>query len=226
MQLHNLHSWDLEPKEAVKCQNLLSKKILFTPTFKRIAIIAGVDASYRNGFVIGGITILKYPELTILSQEYAIKEIHFPYISGLLTFREGPVLVDLLSKIKLNPDIILFDGQGIAHPRKMGIATHMGLFLDMPTIGCAKSRLVGKYTEPGTRKGCYSLLFHKGEIIGAVVRTRDKTKPLFISPGNHMNLEKAIEITLSCTPKYRIPEPIRQTHLFVNKIKNEIFGLK
>lgn len=219
MQLHNLHSWDLQPKEAVKYQKLLSKKISFLPNYNHISLIAGVDASYKNGFVIGGITILKYPELTLLTQEYAIKQINFPYISGLLTFREGPVLIDLLSKVKINPDIIMFDGQGIAHPRQMGIATHMGLLLDKPTIGCAKSRLVGKYAEPGIQKGCYSLLSHKGKVVGAVVRTRDKTKPLFISPGNHMNLEKAIKITLSSTAKYRIPEPIRRTHLLVNQIK-------
>jgi len=179
MKLHNLHSWDLQPKEAVKCQELLSKKISFSPTFNQINLVAGVDASYSQGYVIGGITILKYPELTLLSQEYTIKQIHFPYISGLLTFREGPVISELFQKIKWNPDVILFDGQGIAHPRKMGIAAHMGLILDKPTIGCAKSRLVGKYIEPEAGKGSYSLLSYKGETVGAVVRTRENTKPVF-----------------------------------------------
>ena len=224
MQLNNLHSWDIPPKEAIKCQRGLIPKITFSSDFNHIRLIAGVDASYHKDFIIGGITLLRYPELTLLDREYRLKKVEFPYVSGLLTFREGPVFVDLFRKANWNPDIILFDGQGIAHPRRMGIATHMGLWLDRPTIGCAKSRLIGHYTTPGLRKGNYSFLFHKGMIIGAVLRTRDHVKPLFISPGNHMNLEKAIQITLSCISKYRIPEPVRQAHLFVNQIKRESFG--
>lgn len=224
MQLNDLHSWNISPKEAVKCQKELIPKIKLSPDCHHIRTIAGADASYQNGFIIGGITLLGYPELTLLDREYRLKKVKFPYVSGLLTFREGPVFIDLFRKINWTPDIILFDGQGIAHPRCMGIATHMGLWLDRPTIGCAKSRLIGSYASPGLRKGDYSLLFHKGMIIGAVLRTRDHVKPLFISPGNHINLEKAIQVTLSCISKYRIPEPVRQAHLFVNQIKRETFG--
>ena len=224
MQLNELHPWDLSPKEAVECQKSLIPKITLSPGFHHIRTIAGADASYQKGFIIGGIILLSYPDLTLLDRKYRLKKVEFPYVSGLLTFREGPVFLDLFRTINWEPDIILFDGQGIAHPRCMGIATHMGIWLDRPTIGCAKSRLIGSYASPGLRKGDYSLLFHKGRVIGAVLRTREQVKPLFISPGNHMNLEKSIEITLSCLSRYRIPEPVRQAHLLVNQIKRDSFG--
>lgn len=223
MQLKELHSWDVKPEEAVKCQKRLLQKISFSPTFNKIELIAGVDASYQNGYIIGGIVILKYPELSVLDRKYIINKVNFPYRSGLLTFREGPALVNLFKKVEWNPDIIFFDGQGYAHPRRMGIATHLGLFLDRATIGCAKSRLIGNYKKPGNKKGCYSPLLHKEIVIGAVLRTRDNVKPIFVSSGNHINLKKAIEITLSCTTKFRIPEPIREAHLFVNKIRKNLW---
>ncbi|HKK83653.1 MAG TPA: endonuclease V [Atribacterota bacterium] len=199
------------------------KKISFSPTFNHIKLIAGVDASYQSGYIIGGIVILKYPELSILDRKYIINKVNFPYRSGLLTLREGPALINLFKKVEWNPDIIFFDGQGYAHPRRMGIATHLGLFLDRATIGCAKSRLIGDYTEPGNKKGCYSPLLHKEIVIGTVLRTRDNVKPIFVSSGNHINLKKAIEITLSCTTKFRIPVPIREAHLFVNKIRKNLW---
>lgn len=219
MQIKDIHPWNVEPKKAVEFQRKLIEKISFVPTNNHIKLIAGVDASYKKEYIIGGIVILKYPELIILDRDFIISKVSFPYIPGLLTFREAPVLLKLFKKIKWNPDIIFFDGQGYAHPRKMGIATHIGLFLDQPTIGCAKSRLTGEYSKPGNEKGSYSLLYDKGMVIGAVLRTRDNVKPIFVSPGNHMNLKKAIKITLSCTTSYRIPEPVRQADLFVNKIK-------
>jgi len=223
VQLKELHPWNVEPEEAVNCQKRLLQKISFSPTFNHIELIAGVDASYQNGYIVGGIVILKYPELSVLDREYVINKVNFPYRSGLLTFREGPALINLFKKIEWNPDIIFFDGQGYAHPRRMGIATHLGLFLDRATIGCAKSRLIGNYTKPGNKKGCYSLLSHKEKVIGAVLRTRDNVKPIFVSSGNHINLKKAIEITLSCTTKFRIPEPVREAHLFVNKMRKNLW---
>jgi deoxyribonuclease V len=223
VQLQVLHPWNVTPEEAVKYQRKLLKKISFSPTFNHIGLIAGVDASYQNGYIIGGIVILKYPELSVLDREYVINKVNFPYRSGLLTFREGPALINLFKKIGWNPDIIFFDGQGYAHPRRMGIATHLGLFLDRATIGCAKSRLIGNYKKPGNKKGCYSPLLHKETVIGAVLRTRDNVKPIFVSSGNHINLKKAIEITLSCTTKFRIPEPVREAHLFVNKIRKNLW---
>ena len=221
MHFLKLHPWHIPPDWAVIYQKRLSRYISLVPNFTQIRIIAGVDASYNKQNIIGGIAILTYPDLTLLDYDSEVKPVNFPYIPGLLTFREGPVLIELFRKIKWNPDVIFFDRQGIAHPRRMGIATHMGLLLDRPTIGCAKSHLTGNYTKPGKHKGSYSILFHKDSIIGAVVRTRNNVKPVFVSPGNHINLEKAIELTLSCTVSYRIPEPIRQAHILVQKIKKE-----
>jgi deoxyribonuclease V len=222
LKIKKLHPWNVEPKKAVEYQRKLREKISFTSTNNHIRLIAGVDASYQSGYIIGGIVILKYPELTLLDREYIINKVEFPYRSGLLTFREGPALINLFKKVEWEPDIIFFDGQGYAHPRRMGIATHLGLFLDRATIGCAKSRLIGDYTEPGNKKGCYSLLLHKETVIGVVLRTRDNVKPIFVSSGNHINLKKAINVTLVCTINYRIPEPVRQADLFVNKIKKEL----
>jgi deoxyribonuclease V len=222
LNIKHIHPWNVEPKKAVEYQRKLREKISFTSTYNRIKLIAGVDASYKKERIIGGIVILKYPELIILDRDFVVTKVSFPYIPGLLTFREAPALIKLFKKIKWNPDIIFFDGQGYAHPRRMGIATHIGLFLDQSTIGCAKSRLTGEYTNPGNKKGCYSQLLDKEKVIGAVLRTRDNVKPIFVSPGNHINLSKAINITLLCTTNYRIPEPTRQADLFVNKIKKEL----
>lgn len=162
-----------------------------------------------------------FPRLEILEKKFFVSQVVFPYIPGLLSFREAPLLLGALAKIKREPDIILFDGQGIAHPRRMGIATHLGLFLEKPTIGCAKSLLVGKYLHPGGRKGSYSLLEDKGEVIGAAVRTRKEKKPVFVSPGDGIDLMTSIEIVLRCTGRYRLPEPLRQAHLLVKEIREE-----
>ncbi len=222
MRVLKLHPWHITPDQAILYQKRLAQYISFLPNFTQIKIIAGVDASYKNQLIIGGIAILNYPDLRLLDYYYEIDTANFPYISGLLTFREGPVILTLMQKIKWNPDLIFFDGQGIAHPRKMGIATHLGLLLGRPTIGCAKSALIGTYVLPGERKGSYSLLLHKGSVIGAVVRTQDKLKPVFVSPGHFINLEKSIELTLSCATCYRLPEPIRQAHILVQEVKRSI----
>ena len=165
--------------------------------------------------------VLGFPRLEILEKKFFVCQVDFPYIPGLLSFREAPPLLGALAKIRREPDIILFDGQGIAHPRRMGIATHLGLFLEKPTIGCAKSLLVGKYLPPGGEQGSYSPLTDKGQVIGAVVRTRREKKPVFVSPGDRIDLMASIEIVLQCTGKYRLPEPLRQAHLLVKEIREE-----
>ena len=225
MQVNVSHAWNVSPAEAIQWQKKLSNSIRLLPVVNTQSIkrIAGVDVCYRNGYAIGGIVLFRYPELSIIDRQYLIQKITFPYISGLLTFREGPVLTRLFQKISRSPDVIIFDGQGIAHPRQMGIATHLGLFIDCPTIGCAKSRLVGNFGEPDQRKGHFSDLNYQGKTIGAVLRTKNNVKPVFISPGNHINLQQSIEIILNCIRQYRIPVPTRQAHLFVNQIKVEFF---
>ncbi len=222
MKYLNLHSWEVNPKEAIQLQKELKKKISLKKSFNQVKKVAGADVSYYQNKMIAGVIIFKFSNLEVIEKQSFISSINFPYIPGLLTFREGPSLLEAFKKIKVEPDIILFDGQGIAHPRRMGIATHLGLFLDKPTIGCAKSKLSGNYNAVGEEKGCYSLLREGEEIIGAVVRTRKKVKPIFVSPGHKMDLPNSIEIILKCTDKYKLPVPIREAHIFVNQIRNNL----
>jgi deoxyribonuclease V len=218
----NLHSWEVNPREAIQLQKELKKKISLKKSFNKVKIVAGADVSYYKNNMIAGIVILKFPQLEIIEKKSSLSPVNFPYIPGFLTFREGPSLLEALKKIKIEPDVILFDGQGIAHPRRMGIATHLGLFLDKPTIGCAKSRLSGKYTSVGEEKGDYTLLKEGEEILGAVLRTRRKVKPIFVSPGHKIDLSNSIEIVLKCIVKYRLPLPVREAHIFVNQIRNNL----
>ncbi len=222
MKYLNLHSWEVNPQEAIKIQKDLKSNISLKKSFSKIEKIAGADVSYYQNNMIAGVIIFEFPNLKIIESQSFISPVNFPYIPGLLTFREGPSLLEVFKKVKNEPDVILFDGQGIAHPRRMGIATHLGLFLDKPTIGCAKSRLSGKYTSVGEKKGDYALLKEGEEILGAVLRTRREVKPIFISPGHKINLPNSIEIVLKCIIKYRLPLPVREAHIFVNQIRNNL----
>lgn len=224
MKYRNLHSWKVSPGEAIQLQNELKGKISLKKSFNKVKIVAGADVSYYQNKMIAGVIVFEFPNLKVIERQFFISPINLPYIPGLLTFREGPSLLEALKKIKIEPDIILFDGQGIAHPRRMGIATHLGLFLDKPTIGCAKSRLSGKYTSVGEKKGDYVLLKEGEEVLGAVLRTRRKVKPIFVSPGHKIDLSNSIEIVLKCTEKYRLPIPVREAHIFVNQIRNNLIN--
>jgi deoxyribonuclease V len=217
-----LHSWEVSPQEAIKIQKDLKSNISLKKSFSKIDKIAGSDVSYYQNKMIAGVIIFEFPNLKTIERQSFISPVNFPYIPGLLTFREGPSLLEAFKKIKNEPDIIIFDGQGIAHPRRMGIATHLGLFLDKPTIGCAKSRLSGKYTSVGEEKGDYALLKEGEEVLGAVLRTRRRVKPIFISPGHKIDLPNSIKIVLKCTDKYKLPVPVREAHLFVNQIRNKL----
>lgn len=218
----NLHSWEVNPQEAIKIQKDLKSNISLKKSFSKIDKIAGADVSYYQNKMIAGVIIFEFPNLKIIERQFFVSPVNFPYIPGLLTFREGPSLLAAFKKIKNEPDIILFDGQGIAHPRRMGIATHLGLFLGKPTIGCAKSRLSGKYTSVGEEKGDYALLEEGEEVLGAVLRTRKRVKPIFVSPGHKIDLPNSIEIVLKCIVKYRLPLPVREAHIFVNQIRNNL----
>jgi len=165
------------------------------------------------------VVVLSYPSLEILEIASTVDRVSFPYVPGLLSFREGPVLLKAFENLQQRPDIVLFDGQGIAHPRGIGLACHMGLFLDLPTIGCAKTKLIGTFAEVGQERGNFTDLFHKDAVIGAVVRTRNRVRPVFVSPGHRISLQRAIRIVLECCRGYRLPEPVRQAHLAVNRLR-------
>lgn len=162
---------------------------------------------------------MSFPELEVLEVSYSYGEIPMPYIPGLLSFRETPLILKAVEKVKLEPDLLMVDGQGIAHPRRFGIASHLGVIFDKPAIGVAKSRLVGVYEEPDTEKGAWSFLKDGDETVGAVVRTKTSVKPVFVSVGHKVSLEYAIETVLKCCTKYRLPEPTRRAHIEVNRFR-------
>jgi deoxyribonuclease V len=204
------HRWNVSVDEALAIQKRLRAEI---PVAEPIALdqihtVAGVDVSYRE---IGraAIAVFSFPDLTLIEQVIATKEAPFPYVPGLLAFREGPVALAALERLRIRPDVLLFDAQGYAHPRRLGLARHLGAYLDQPSIGCAKSRLIGAYEDPGSEPGAWSPLMDGGEEIGRVVRTKARTNPLFVSVGYRITLPLAVEIVLRCTRGYRLPEPTR-----------------
>jgi deoxyribonuclease V len=226
--MKELHSWNLSYSRARELQAELSGEVKFTPLKKKPKLIAGLDCAFsKDGEKIFAVVIvLRLPQFELAETVSASTKVTFPYIPGLLSFREAPVCLDAVEKLRRQPDVFIIDGQGIAHPRRLGLAAHLGLFFGRPTIGCAKSRLTGTYEEPPLEKGSYSLLKdEKGkqnpqsEIIGAVVRTRTNVKPVFVSVGHKCLLEDAIRVVLDCAVKYRLPEPTRLAHQTVSKLK-------
>lgn len=213
MNIQQRHAWDVSPKEAIEIQKQLAPELVDHPlNLNRIQKIAGVDVSVSDNVSRAAVVILTYPKMELIETVRAEQPTPFPYIAGLLTFREGPVLVDAFAKLQNEPDAFIFDGMGRIHPRRMGIAAHMGLWLNRPTIGVGKTHFIGEYDAPGILKGSYSLIHHKGDTIGAVLRTRDRVKPVYISAGHLSDLDSALHLTLSCTPKYKLPRPIRLAH--------------
>jgi len=202
--------------------------VQFTCLKKGPKLIAGIDCAFsRDGErILAVVIVLRPPQFEIVETVSASRKVTFPYIPGLLSFREAPVCLAAVEKLQTQPEVFMIDGQGIAHPRRLGLAAHLGLFLDQPTIGCAKSRLTGTYEEPPLEKGGYSLLKDakrkqntQSEIIGAVVRTRTNVKPVFVSVGHKCLLEDAIGVVLDCAVKYRLPEPTRLAHQAVSNLK-------
>ena len=237
MRTKILHSWNLSYSEAIELQKRLAGQVQFTPLKKQPKLIAGIDCAFsKDGKkIIAAVVVLKPPDFVPVETTTALRKVTFPYIPGLLSFREAPVCITAVEKLQKEPDVFIIDGQGIAHPRRLGLAAHLGLFFDKPTVGCAKSRLTGTFEDPPPQKGLSSLLKDKkrwktetsheprvanDEIIGAVVRTRANVKPVFVSVGNKCLLKDAIKITLDSTTKYRLPEPTRLAHQLVSKLKH------
>ncbi len=206
-------------EEARNIQLRLREKVKIVPLKRKPEFIAGVDAAFTEDKVIAAACLYRYPELVHVEDAYVTADVTFPYVPGLLSFREGPAIIKAIRRLHKKPDLVLFDGQGIAHPSGMGIAAHIGVLIDIPSIGCAKSRLVGDYSGPGNRKGQMARLMNHNKIIGMVLRTRDNVKPLFISPGHLVDLKGSIEVVLKCVGKYRIPEPLRRADHLSRKLK-------
>ena len=210
--LHHAHPWDVSPKEAVKIQRSLAGEVQVEPLARDVKHIAGVDVSVRGDKFQTAITVLNLASLEVVDEAVWRGNVPFPYIPGLLSFREMPAILPALEKLSIWPDVFMTDSQGLAHPRRFGLACHLGVMLDMPAFGVAKTRFIGRYKEPGLEKGSKSLLEDKGEIIGQVIRTRTNVKPVFVSLGHRVTLEDAVRLTLASTTKYKIPEPTRLAH--------------
>jgi deoxyribonuclease V len=234
VHIKKLHNWNLSYSQAIALQKSLSEKVQMIELKDHPKTIAGIDCalSKDNQKIIAVAVVLRIQPtqedlwgpvessgFEIIETADAVQKINFPYIPGLLSFREAPVCIAAVEELKNEPDVFIIDGQGIAHPRRFGLACHLGLFFDKPTVGCAKSRLTGSFEEPALEKGSYSPLKDGDEIIGAVVRTRTNVEPVFVSVGNKCLLKDAIKITLDCITKYRIPEPTRLAHQLVSTLK-------
>ena len=209
-----LHSWQVDIREAIRIQEDLRGRLILEKTFSEMRTIGGGDVAYSKdkNFLFGAIAVLSFPKLDIVEIATVRGEISFPYIPGLLSFRESPILIKAFRKLKIKPDVMIYDGQGIAHPRGFGLASHMGLWLDLPSIGCTKNPLVGDFIYPGSSKGSFELIRKEGKEVGAVLRTREKVKPLFLSPGHRIDLQTSIQIILATCSRFRIPEPLRKAH--------------
>lgn len=208
------HRWNVEPAKAVAIQERLAAQVSLENRIGRPELVAGLDVAFDSqaGRAFGAAVVCRFADLAVVEERVSSRPIRFPYVPGFLSFRECPVLLDTLRRLRSSPDLILVDGQGIAHPRGVGLATHLGVLLDIPTIGCAKSKLVGDYREPGRRRGALSPLSHRGRVVGYVVRTRTDVRPLFVSPGNLVDPEAAAHLALACCRGYRLPEPTRLAH--------------
>ena len=214
MEIQPLHDWAFSPKAAIALQKKLATQLVSAKPLDlmRIRSVAGVDVSVKNGLSCACVVILSFPDLQHIETVCARQATTYPYIPGLLTFREGPALVDAFRKIRNEPDVFIFDGMGQMHPRRMGIAAHLGLWLRRPTIGCGKGHFIGEYQQPDIAKGSAAIVRHQGAEVGYVLRTRTNVKPVYVSVGHLVDINSALHITLACTPKFRLPRPIRMAH--------------
>jgi deoxyribonuclease V len=210
----------ISPSEAIRLQEELRGRLeLDTPVdLKGLELIAAADVSYMKGDerTYAAVAVFSFPDLEPVECRWGSAPVRFPYVPGLLAFREAPALLPVFKRLKSRPGAVLFDGHGIAHPRGFGIASHMGLLLGVPTVGVAKSVLVGEFKMPGERRGCKTRLIHDGRTVGYAVRTRDAVKPVFVSPGHMADLKSSAALVLSCCTGYRLPEPSREAHRLSN----------
>jgi deoxyribonuclease V len=215
MKVLKLHEWEVSTARAREIQLSLAKRVAVENGVINPCLVAGIDISSPDaqGVARGAVVVLSYPELNIVEIEIAQDKITMPYIPGLLSFRESPLILAACEKLTSIPDLVLIDGQGIAHPRRLGLASHVGLFLDLPTIGCAKSILCGRHQPLSEEAGSHAELLDKGELIGAALRTKSGVKPIYVSVGHKIDLASALQWAMNCCRGYRLPEPTRLAHL-------------
>jgi deoxyribonuclease V len=222
MTIDTLHRWPTAPKAAVALQRRLAPRVRLAPVPRGVRLFGGADVAFSadGTRVIAGVVLWDVKEAAVVEQQVIRAPCRFPYVPGLLSFRELPSLLAALRKLRTSPQVVLCDAQGLAHPRRFGLACHLGLWLDLPTVGCAKSRLCGEYDEPARTKGGCTTLWHNAERVGSVVRTRDGVKPLFVSPGHLCDHASAVRLTLAAATRYRLPEPTRLAHQLVSRAKS------
>lgn len=223
MRIRKLHEWTCDARASIALQRKLAEKIILSPAEDRVPFrrIAGVDVSSGRGdkLLWATVVVLQLPDFCVVETAHARGAADFPYIPGLLSFRELPVALRAFRRLRNRPDAVICDGQGLAHPRFFGLACHLGLWLNLPSIGCAKTRLVGEHCEPADAPGSWTKITFQGRVVGAALRTRKKSKPVYVSPGHLITLEQAVELVGSCICKSRLPEPTRLAHLEVNRFR-------
>ncbi len=221
MRVRRLHPFTLSPGEARRLQGELAPQVVVGPPLElsRVRFVAGADVSTQGDRGYATVVVLSFPELSVVEVRGFEASLTFPYVPGLLAFREIPPVVEALKMVETEVDAVIFDAQGLAHPRGMGLASHLGLVLDVPAVGCAKSRLVGEHEEPGHEKGSSADLIYREKVVGRVVRTRTGVSPVYVSVGNRIDLNSAVDLVLACCTKYRLPETTRQAHNAANELR-------
>ncbi|MDZ7289770.1 MAG: deoxyribonuclease V [candidate division KSB1 bacterium] len=222
MQIQHLHSWEVGLEEARRLQESLRTRLIFAP-LQDFETVAATDVSFSldDDRLFAAVVVMRLPDFRLIEVAHAERRSTFPYIPGYLSFREAPALLEAFEKLRTTPEVVLCDGQGIAHPRRLGIAGHLGLFLQIPTLGCAKSVLVGKFAALGNARGATAPMIFENEQVGVALRSRPNVKPVFVSPGHLIDLESSVKVVLRCLSKYRVPEPLRQAHILVNELRRK-----
>jgi deoxyribonuclease V len=214
-------NWNLTPRAAMRLQERLRERVVLWDRVGRVRFIAGADLAFdpSTNLAFAGVIVYRFPKLDEVERQMAGRELRFPYVPGLLSFRESPALLAAFRRLRTEPDVILIDGHGLAHPRRFGIACHLGLLLDKPTIGCAKSLLVGAHGELGLKAGSSAPLTHHGEQVGMALRTRDAVKPIYVTQGHRVSLATAVRLVQACVDGYRIPKPTREADHYVRDLR-------
>jgi len=219
-----IHRWSLTPRAAVRLQRQLADRIRVIKLRKTVRLIAGADMAFSpdGNRCLAGVVVYDLTIQQVIEEQLAWRKVRFPYVPGLLSFREAPAVLAAIRKLKTEPDVFMFDAHGLAHPRRLGLAAHVGLLLDRPAIGCAKSLLCGKYQEPPATPGKFAPLIHEDELVGAILRTRKGVKPVYVSVGHRVSLQDAVDVVLASVTRYRIPEPTRQAHILVTHHRRDV----